>query len=287
MSADSVISTEGVRLSYDQAGRGPGLVLVHGGMQTSRNFERLASTLSSSYRVVRYDRRGRRENANGGTDGAPDRLARETADLIAVTRATAASYVFGLSSGAILAMAAAKETSAIEKLVLYEPPLALGGVDPGDFGKEFLRALEQQRLGKAMALLVRCTGDRELLSNLPAPLLTLLFGLAVRSGAPAPNGERLRDLLLSMQADISIQRAAAAVLAPLSSLATPSLLVGGSRSNSKLTFALDRLERELPVTRRALIHGSGHLAAENDGKPEAVAQVIDSFLRSSVLAASK
>jgi pimeloyl-ACP methyl ester carboxylesterase len=250
-------------------------------MQTSRNFERLASALSGSYCVVRYDRRGRRENANGGTDGAPDRLARETADLIAVTRATAASYVFGLSSGAILAMAAAKETSAIEKLVLFEPPLALGGVDPGEFGTEFLRALEQQRFGKAMALLVRSTGDREVLSTLPAPLLTLLFGLAVRSGAPAPNGERLRDLLLTMQADVAIQRAAAAVLAPLSALGTPTLLVGGSRSHPKLTFVLDRLERELPVTRRALIHGAGHIAADNDGKPEEVARVIDAFLRSS------
>jgi pimeloyl-ACP methyl ester carboxylesterase len=108
-----------------------------------------------------------------------------------------------------------------------------------------------------------------------------LFGLAIRSGAPAPNGERLLDLLLTMPADIAIQRAAAVDLAPLSSLATPILLVGGSRSNPKLTFALDCLERELPVTRRALIHGAGHVASENDGKPEEVARVIDAFLRSS------
>jgi pimeloyl-ACP methyl ester carboxylesterase len=281
MSTASVTSTDGVRLSYEQAGGGPGLILVHGGMQNSGNFERLASALSGSYRVVRYDRRGRRENANGGIDGASDRIARETADLIAVARATTASYVFGLSSGAILAMAAAKETSAIEKLILYEPPIALGGVDPGDFGKQFLRALEQQRFGKAMALLIRSTGDQELLSTLPAPLLTLLCYLIERSGAPTPNGERLRDLLLTMQADIAIQRAAAAVLAPLSSLTTPTLLVGGSRSNRKLTLALDGLERELPVTQRALIHGAGHIAADNDGKPEQVARVIDAFLRSS------
>jgi pimeloyl-ACP methyl ester carboxylesterase len=241
----------------------------------------LASALSGSYRVVRYDRRGRRENANGGIDGAPDRLARETADLIAIARATGAAYVFGLSSGAILAMAAATETRAIERLVLYEPPIPIGGVDPGDFGKEFLLALEQRRFGKAMALLVRGTGDRGLLTSIPTPLLTLLFGLAIRSGAPAPNGERLLDLLLTMYADIAIQRAAAAVFAQLSSMATPILLVGGSRSNAKLTFALDCLERELPVTRRALIHGAGHLAAEKDGKPEEVARVIDDFLRSS------
>jgi pimeloyl-ACP methyl ester carboxylesterase len=276
----SVTSADGVRLSYEQTGRGPGLVLVHGGMQTSANFERLASVLSSSYRVIRYDRRGRGANASGGSDGESDRLARETADLIAIVRTTSAPYVFGLSSGAILALAAARDTSAIEKVVLYEPPIALGGVNPGGFGNDFLRALEQNRFGKAMALLIRSTGDRGLLSILPAPLLTVLFGLAVRSGAPAPNGERLRDLLLTMQADIAIQGAAAAILQPLSSLVTPVLLVGGSRSNPKLTFVLDRLEQELPRTRRALIDGAGHIAADNDGKPEQVARVIDAFLSS-------
>jgi pimeloyl-ACP methyl ester carboxylesterase len=275
----SVASADGVRLSYEQAGSGPGLVLVHGGMQTSVNFDRLASVLSASYGVVRYDRRGRGRNANGGADGASDRLARETADLIAITRATGAPYVFGLSSGAILAMAAARNTTAIEKLVVYEPPIALGGVDPGDFGDDFLSALDEQRFGKAMALLIRSTGDRGLLSTLPAPLLRPFFGLLVRSGAPSPNGERLRDLLLTMPADIAIQRSAAAVLAPLSGSATPTLLVGGSRSNPELTFVLDRLEQQLPRTRRALIDGAGHIAADNDGKPEQVARVIDAFLR--------
>jgi pimeloyl-ACP methyl ester carboxylesterase len=61
---------------------------------------------------------------------------------------------------------------------------------------------------------------------------------------------------------------------------TPRLLLGGSRSCRKLTRVLDGLERELPNARRALIRGAGHLAADNDGRPEDVARAIDSFLRS-------
>jgi pimeloyl-ACP methyl ester carboxylesterase len=277
----TTVAPDGACIHYEPSGDGRGLVLVHGGMQSSRNFDRLASALTRSYRVLRYDRRGHGKNAASGIDGGPDRLAHETADLLAVVEATGSSYVFGLSSGAILAMAAALQSTAIEKLILYEPPIALGNVDPGDFGDAFLDALERRRFGDAMAIIVRGVGDQGLLSRLPRPLLAMLFGQLVRSGAPTPTGERLQDLLLTMRADIAMQRAAARVLGPLSRLVVPTLLVGGSRSSWKLSYALDQIEQQLPNAQRALIRCAGHTAADNDGRPEEVARVIDTFLRPS------
>jgi pimeloyl-ACP methyl ester carboxylesterase len=247
-------------------------------MQTACCFERLAEVLAGSYRVVRYDRRGRGRNATIGGDDSPGRLQRETQDLSAVVTTSGARFVFGLSSGAILTMSAALATPAIEKVVLYEPPLAIGNVDPGDFGDEFLEALARQQFGRAMAIIVRATGDRKFLTHVPRPLLSLLFGLAVRHGASAPNGEPLRELLSSVPVDISIQRAGSNTLPPFARFTTPTLLLGGSRSHRKLTHVLDCIEHELPNARRALIQDSGHIAADNDGKPEEVAKAILGFL---------
>lgn len=273
------ISRDGGQLHYTEDGDGPGLVLVHGAMQTARSFERLAEALASSYRVVRYDRRGRGRNVTVGGDDSPDRLRRETQDLSAVVTTSGARFVFGLSSGAILTMSAALATPAIEKVVLYEPPLAIGNVDPGDWGDDFLAALARQQFGRAMALIVRATGDRELITHVPRPLLSLLFGLAISQGARAPNGEPLRELLSSVPGDIAIQRAGSSSLPPFARFTTPTLLLGGSRSHRKLTRALDCIEHELPNARRALIQDSGHIAADNDGKPEEVAKAILGFLR--------
>lgn len=275
-------SKDGTPIGYVQTGDGPGLVLVHGALQTSRNFERLASALARSYRVVRYDRRGRGQNAVGGSDGAPDRFMRETDDLVTVIEATAATYVFGLSSGAILTMGAALEIATVDRVVLYEPPLAMQRVDPGDWADDFLRALAHRRFGAAMAFNMKGTGDREPLTYVPRSVLSLLFDLAVRTNAAAPNGTPLRELLLTVPADIAVQREASKSLPPLSRFTTPTLLLGGSRSCRKLTRVLDGLERELPNARRALIRGAGHLAADNDGRPEDVARAIDSFLRAKI-----
>jgi pimeloyl-ACP methyl ester carboxylesterase len=272
-------SKDGTRIHYTQVGDGPGLVLVHGAMQIGRNFEKLASALSSSYRVVCYDRRGRQQNAAGGINSDPDRITREADDLKALIAATDSTCVFGLSSGAILTMAVVLEAPSIEKVILYEPPITMGGVDPGDWSGEFLDALSRERFGTAMAILLKGTGDRELLSSVPRPLLSGLFGLLIRVGGPAPNGVLLRELLLTVPADIAIQRAAFQTLSPFSRFVKPTLLLGGKLSNTKLTLVLDSLERELPNASRTLIQASGHIAADNEGKPDEVARAIDSFLR--------
>lgn len=273
-------SRDGTLLHYSETGEGSGIVLVHGAMQTARSFEKLAESLAGSCRVVRYDRRGRGRNLAGGSEGSSDRLQRETEDLIAVIGASGATAVFGLSSGAILTMSAALQTQAIEKVALYEPPFAIDGVDPADWADDFLAAIAQQRFGRAMALILKGTGDRELLTRLPTPFLSLLFGVAIRSRAPAPNGERLHDLLLTVPADIAVQRVGSRSLPPFTRFATPALLLGGSRSHRKLTHALDCVQRELPDARRVVIQDSGHVAADNDGKPQKVAEAITLFLAS-------
>jgi pimeloyl-ACP methyl ester carboxylesterase len=78
--------------------------------------------------VCAYDRRGRGESG----DTVPYAVEREIEDLEAVIDAAGGSaYVFGHSSGAVLALDAARMLpTKITKLALYEPPLIIGANRP-------------------------------------------------------------------------------------------------------------------------------------------------------------
>src|SRR5262249_23552746 len=55
----TVRAADGTAISYRQLGTGPGLVLVHGGMQASQNLLSLAGALSGQFTIYIPDRRGR------------------------------------------------------------------------------------------------------------------------------------------------------------------------------------------------------------------------------------
>ena len=59
------------------------------------------------------------------------------------------------------------------------------------------------------------------------------------------------------------------------------LLLGGSKSPPYLKRTLDDLSSVLPNTRRVDFLGVGHLAADNSGKPERVAQELRRFFQPS------
>jgi pimeloyl-ACP methyl ester carboxylesterase len=66
-SSGSVTSADGTRIGYRQVGRGPGLVLVHGGGQAAQNLMQLAWSLSDEFTVCVPDRRGRGSSGPPGT----------------------------------------------------------------------------------------------------------------------------------------------------------------------------------------------------------------------------
>jgi pimeloyl-ACP methyl ester carboxylesterase len=139
--AGTVTSRDGTRIAFERSGAGPALVLVDGAL-CFRSFgpmTPLAELLAPHFTVYRYDRRGRGESG----DTAPYAVAREIEDLDAViAEAGGAAFVFGISSGAVLALEAAASGSAISKLALYEPPLTVDEDASGE-SKEFGERLEQ------------------------------------------------------------------------------------------------------------------------------------------------
>jgi pimeloyl-ACP methyl ester carboxylesterase len=162
MSTNTTTSKDGTRIAYDRAGEGSPVVLVHpafGHRMGSPEFAGLAQLLSSSgYSVYSYDRRGRGESG----DTKPYAVEREIEDLAAVISATGGSAaVYGMSSGAALALWAANKGVPISSLALFEPPFIVDDSRPpvpDSFRSELESLCASGRRGDAVALFMTTVG---------------------------------------------------------------------------------------------------------------------------------
>lgn len=117
----TVSSSDGTRIAYDQTGTGPALILVDGAMchRAFGPMPALVPLLAPHFTVITYDRRGRNES----TDNAPYAVEREIEDLAAlIALAGGSAFVYGISSGAALALLATASGLPVTGLALYEPP---------------------------------------------------------------------------------------------------------------------------------------------------------------------
>ena len=118
-----VKSKDGTTIAYDQEGQGPVVILVDGALQYrafDQGMVQLAELLSPYFTVIHYDRRGRGDS----TDIQPYAVAREIEDIEALVDASGeTAFLYGISSGAALAMEAAITLNGkVHKLAMYEAP---------------------------------------------------------------------------------------------------------------------------------------------------------------------
>src|SRR5512133_1544164 len=123
-----VISKDGTTIAFDQTGAGPPLILVGGALSNRLAAAPVASALAPHFTVFAYDRRGRGDSG----DTAPYAVEREVEDLEAlINEAGGSAFVFGHSSGAVLALEAALRVPAkIRKQALYEAPFIIDDSRP-------------------------------------------------------------------------------------------------------------------------------------------------------------
>src|ERR1700678_4399433 len=97
----AVKSADGTSIGYRRLGHGPAVILGHGGMQASQDFMELGTELSGNFTVYVPDRRGRGMSGPFGDDYS---VVRECEDVAALAESTKTQNIFGLSSGAIIAL---------------------------------------------------------------------------------------------------------------------------------------------------------------------------------------
>src|SRR4029077_20983503 len=101
----SAVSADRTEIGYRQGGNGPGVIVLHGAMESAQSHEQLADALAGTFTVYLPDRRGRGLSGPYGKDYA---IQRDVEDLEAVLTKTGALRVMGVSSGALICLEAAR-----------------------------------------------------------------------------------------------------------------------------------------------------------------------------------
>lgn len=127
-----VISADGTPIAYDRVGEGPALILILGATATRGLAAQQGDAEGDTpFTTYIYDRRGRGDSGDS-VDTSSHAIAREIEDLDALIDAAGGSaFVFGHSSGAVLALRAARQLgNKIKEIALYEPPFIIDDSRP-------------------------------------------------------------------------------------------------------------------------------------------------------------
>lgn len=123
LTVGTVRSADGTTITYERSGEGPAIVLVGGAFNDRSTTRAVAAALAGDFTVFGYDRRGRGDSG----DTAPYEVRREIEDLAALIGAAGGTaYLYGVSSGAILAALATAAGLPVAGLALFEPPFSVG-----------------------------------------------------------------------------------------------------------------------------------------------------------------
>jgi pimeloyl-ACP methyl ester carboxylesterase len=276
----SVISKDGTTIGYRQLGRGPGLVLLHGAMESAQSHMQLAEALADAYTVYLPDRRGR---GLSGAYGSGYSVREDVDDMDALLTKTGAHYVFGVSSGAMIWLQAALTLPAIHKAGIFEPPLLVDGPAPTAGLTRFDKEIAQGKVASALITGMKETqmGPR-LLNLMPRWLLERLttMMLASEEKKAGPDDITMRMLAPTLHYDFQLVIERDGALESFRAVRADVLLLGGSKSPAYLKAALDALEKVLPHVRRVEFPGLGHAATGNanrGGQPERLARELRRF----------
>jgi pimeloyl-ACP methyl ester carboxylesterase len=260
----TVKSNDGTTIAFTKLGRGPALVLVDGALCFRENgpSRDIATALASDFTVYAYDRRGRGESG----DTKPYTIDREIEDLKAVIRQAGDSvFVFGSSSGAVLAMQGVAGGLPIRSLVLYEPPFDLvrPGGPPLDEARRAVDSLVAagDRDGAARYFLTAMLGT-------PRAFVTLMPVLMRRTWTKVISVAHTLPYDLAILGDQSVRNPRAI------DVRVPTLVIGGAKSPAFMRQAVERVARDLPNARALLLPGQSH---DVSGAAEALAPVLRDF----------
>jgi pimeloyl-ACP methyl ester carboxylesterase len=272
----SVTSKDGTIIGHRKLGLGPGIILVHGGMQASQNLMKLATDLSDTFTVYIPDRRGR---GMSGAPGAGYGIRKECEDIEALMTRFRVQNLFGLSSGALISLQAALVIPAIRKVALYEPPLSINHSTPTGWVKRFDGEIAQGKFAAALVTVLRGLRASPVFLRMPQFLLTPFVKLALANQAKGARRDEvpLKTLIPTMHFDAQLVLETEGALESFKAVNAEVLLLGGGKSQQYLRLALDALSAVLPHVRRVELEGLDHLGPDNSGKPERVAQELRRF----------
>jgi pimeloyl-ACP methyl ester carboxylesterase len=257
---ETLNSTDGTTIAYQQTGTGPSLILVVGAFCDRSSTASLTPLLAPHFTVYEYDRRGR------GSSGDSDDYSVdcEVDDLAAlISTAGGSALVYGHSSGAALALEAAARGIPITGLAAYEPPYtaAEDGTGRSDELLEGVRA--QIGVGDrdgAAALFMQGAGT-------PPEVITML--------QQGPGWPRMRDLAPPLIYDLTLCNGGVVPRERLARIGAPTVTISGGSSPDWAGRACATVAAAVPGARHVVLDGQSHAVAHDVVVPV----LIDHFRR--------
>jgi hypothetical protein len=240
-----VTSRDGTTITFDRLGDGPPVILVSGGSVDKWSNAGLAALLATEFTAFNYDRRGR--GASGDTP--PYAIDREIEDIDAVvTAAGGSAYLYGSSSGAALALMAARELGSgrIAKLAMWEPPYILdpGARPPAGQVEQYNTMLAEGRRGDAAQYFM------EKVVGMPAE-----FVAGARS---QPWWAATEALAHTLPYDATIMGDYSLPVDLAAAVSIPTLVLDGGASFGFMGPTADALAKVLPAGQRRTLAGQEH-----------------------------
>jgi pimeloyl-ACP methyl ester carboxylesterase len=245
-----ILSKDGTAIAVERTGRGPALVFVDGAMcyRASGPSQSMAAALAGHFTVFTYDRRGRGDSS----DATPYDVEREVEDLEAVIReAGGQAVVFGVSSGAALALEAASRGLPITRLALYEAPFIVDDSRPAlsdDFVPRMKTALAENRRAEAVKMFMKLVG-------VPGIFIMLMRVM--------PAWPKLTRIAHTLPYDLAIvgpyQRGLPLSKTRWSGATMPTLVMDGGKSPAWMRTATRALAGVLPNATYRTLDGQTHM----------------------------
>jgi pimeloyl-ACP methyl ester carboxylesterase len=259
---ETVTSADGTSIAFDRSGSGPALILIGGALTDRRAADELVPLLDRRFTVVAYDRRGRGDSG----DRPPYAVEREVEDLGALIDAVGGeAFVFGHSSGAVLALEAAIDDLPITRLAIYEPPFVVDDTRPPippDYVERVRALVAEDRRGDAVEyFLTQAVG-------VPQGAVTQMRG--------APMWPRMESLAHTIAYDGAVMDGHLSgeplPAAWVASVTIPTLVMDGGASPDWARNAVRQLAAILPNAERGTLAGQDHGAA-----PDLVVTALEGF----------
>ena len=255
----SVHSADGTRIAFHRLGDGPPVILVHGSIARHTDWLPVARILARSFTCFVIDRRGRGKSGHGDS---PYSIDRECEDIAAVAAlAGPAVALIGHSYGGICSLEAALRMP-VRLLVVYEPPLPVGGPIAGEFLAPYTDAVRRGDFDAANQI------GLAHFSNLPS---TDISRMRASRGWPrlcalAPTWVRELEVMDSLTPDVDRFR----------NVNCPVLLLEGSESPEHPLKDAARALATLPNVHLETLAGHDHIGMRT--APALVASLIARFL---------
>lgn len=239
------ISKDGTRIAYNKTGSGPTVILVDGAF-CSKDFgpmAKIAPLLSQSFTVITYDRRARGESG----DTKPYAIEREIEDINALINiAGGTACLFGISSGAILAIRTVAAGLNVKKLAVLEPPFVgnKGNKRPANAFQQLSQMILENRRGDAVKFyLTKVIG-------VPA-IIPFILRLT-------PNWPKMKAIAGSLPYDAAVCGDFNVPLQLVAKITIPTIAIDSIKSPDILRNAVEALAKVLPNGHRVSLKGKMH-----------------------------